>query len=155
MSFKVGAAKDAPTTQPPFVPYPEGWASFRLLDIEEGQSKAGNDMITIKYVDEEGRFLTDYILATSAWKLGAIGKACSLDWADDADSSDIVSLIRQKVAYIDIEVAHSERKDGKGVSVNVKSYLPVGEGTGTDIEFPPPEPVKATTEPAPARTKHW
>lgn len=104
-----------------------GFAKFKVMEVEEGVSKAGNDCIklTLKVVDREGNNGTvrDWLTFTSAFSLEKVLSFCETLCIEDLyhqGKLDALNLMN-KVGFC--ELFEKEDKVNNKKYINIKEYI--------------------------------
>lgn len=123
--------------------WPEGTYEATIVSVEEKQSKAGNDMLVVKfrcYSDNRQTLVTDYITDAMTWKLKKIAKACGMLAEFDTNQPNWYFDLQDKNLRVVLKVDEQDGFDDKN---QVRGY----EATGVASA---PKPVSKAPAKGPA-----
>ena len=132
--FDAANAADAPAND--FTPFPAGEYALRILEVQETQSKAGNDMlkVALEVADgpHENRRLWDYVVPSNNIGIARLKNLClACGLANVMSGSELEGHIVQ--AKVKIEPA----SNGYSESNKVVDYLPKQQSAPATAPVPP------------------
>ena len=121
--------------KPPRQVLPEGWREFKIVDIQETVSKAGNTMFIVSLSDKETEAAIDvYCIATEGkrWMLKslltALGVTAGQDGVYDWDADEVIGkMVSGKVKNEDEEWIDREGEKRTTPKSKIMEFKVVGE----------------------------
>ena len=123
MSYK----HDMKSEKPPKQVLPEGWRNFKIADVQETVSKAGNEMFIVSLADEEtGGNIEVYCVATPGkrWMLKSLLTAAGVKAGEDGVYDWEIDQVIDKVVSGKVKNEDEEWIDREGEKrVTTKSKI--------------------------------
>lgn len=123
--------------------WPEGTYEATIVSVEEKQSKAGNDMLVVKfrcYSDNRQTLVTDYITDAMTWKLKKIAKAVGMLAEFDANQPNWYFDLQDRNLRVVLKVDEQDGFDDKN---QVRGYEPTAV-SGAPAKPSNPRPAATT-----------
>ena len=128
---------------------PAGVYPFTVIDADERQSKAGNDMIALKldvFGPKHSRHVYDYLLEKMAFKLRHFASSCGVMDAYEKGTIDVDALVGLD-GYVKLAI---EERDGYEPRNVVRDYV-VKETPGAKLDAKEPRKERKYAEDVTAR----
>jgi len=133
--FNAADAPDAPSGD--FTPFPAGQYALRILEVQETQSKAGNDMLKVAMEVADGphesRRVWDYVVPSNSFGVAKLKNLClGCGLVTVTSAADLEGHVVQ--AKVKVESASG----GYEASNKIGDYLPKQAANAPDAAAVPP-----------------